>query len=612
MGKRIDMLTARARAALPTGRLLAVLAILIGLGAGCMALLLKTLVHALEHLVKTAGLSLGGLPLLLSPALGVLLTILLVRLVVKDDISHGLSKVLQSIAVKGADMPRHSVWSYVAACSLTAGFGGSVGMEAPILATGGGIGSNLGRALGLDYRSKVVLVGCGAAAAVAAIFKAPIAGLIIALEMLAIDSTASAIMPILLASVSAALVSMGLSDRSIEFSFPVGQNFQFANLPWYVVLGVFCGLLSVLFSRLSWAVEDRARRWRPAVRFGVGAGAVGLLVFAFPPLFGEGYAPMHALLSGSRTAFETNPLFGFLPGGAAAAGWPAWLFLAFLALTLLLKMLATPLTTAAGGVGGIFAPSLFMGCLAGVILAQAANLSGLAAWLGAPAPETRMALVGMAGMLSGVMHAPLTAIFLIAEISGGYGLFIPLIICAAISYYTVRRFERYSLYTKHLATSGQLITREKDRSALGLLQLDRFVRNDAPCVDAATPLAEIVDLLSQSRSELLVVRAENVFKGFIFVDEIRQVMFVQETYRLVIAQDLCEAPGLALRPDMGMDRVLAAFAEAARLRGGSDGDASQYLPVIDADGGYRGFVFHPDVLAAYRQKILDISAVSED
>ena len=618
MIRPLESATAWLRSHVPPTQLLAGLAIMIGLAAGCMALILKTLVHYFENLVSGIGLLAWGLPFLLSPAIGIILTILVVKYLVKDDISHGLSKVLQSIAVKNGDMPRHTVWSYVLACSLTAGFGGSVGMEAPILATGSGIGSNLARLFGLGYRHKVVLIGCGAAAAVSAIFKAPIAGLIIALEVLAIDSTAATILPILLASVSAAILSMGFSDHAIEFYFAVHQNFSFANIPWYIILGIVCGLVSLIFSRISWSIEERFRSWRPLNKILIGSSAVGILVFLFPPLFGEGYAAMIALLSGSPDSIGTNPLYAqlFLPGFVGPGKLSAWLFVAFLALTLLFKLLATPLTTAAGGIGGIFAPSLFMGCLVGVILARTANLSSLPSLLGIQAaPEQNMALVGMAGMLSAIMHAPLTAIFLIAEISGGYGLFIPLIITSTISYYTIRRFEKYSVYTRNLARSGQLITREKDSSALGLLQLERFIRNDAPVIAPATPLADIIPLVSTSKSELFVVSDGPQFCGFVFVDNIRQVIFIQETYRLVCAQDLMEKPVCMLHSGQAMSEVLAAFTslQASSTHGEDEtGSSSQYLPVSDSQGTFIGFVHHADVLAAYRQKIIDISSVSED
>lgn len=613
----------------PTQRL-AFLSVGIGICTGVMALVLKSAVHYLEKFVSSLGdfphrgitstsslpvQLLSGLPLLITPAIGILLTILLVRHIVRDDISHGVTKVLRSIAVGKGEMPRHSVWSYVIACSLTTGFGGSVGMEAPILATGSGIGSNIARFFHLPYRHKVVLIGCGAAAAVAAIFKAPIAGLIIALEVLAIDSTAWAIMPILLASVSAALVSIGFSSGAIEFYFSVHHDFSPSNIPWYIILGVITGLIAVLFSRVSWRIENIFKPWGRWKRFLLGAGMVGILIFLCPPLFGEGYSAMKALLSGHPELLQTNPLYTGLLAmdfGSNDPAIKAWFFVVFLVLTLLLKIIATPITNAAGGVGGIFAPSLFIGCIAGTSLARIVNLSGIPAFFGInPAPELNMALVGMAGVLSGVMHAPLTAIFLIAEITGGYGLFIPLIITSTIAFYTIKRYEKYSVYTVKLANDGQLLTQEKDRSALKLLRINQFIRNDAPVISPSTTLAKIVPLISASDSEILIVTEGDMFKGLIMIADIRPIIFVPESYHVASAHDLLEFPKRILHPDMPMADVMDAF-NCGHISGEDSPQSIPYLPVLDREGKYVGFVSHADVLEAYRQKMLEISSYSEE
>lgn len=622
------------RQKLPGPQLVALLAILVGLLTGLMALVLKKLVNYFEILVSGSDRMsasadggwlehfLASMPLLVTPAIGILLTILLIRWLVKDDISHGLSKVLKSIAVGGGKMPSHSSWSYVAACSLTAGFGGSVGMEAPIVATGSGIGSNIARLFRLGYRYRVILLGCGAAAGVAAVFKAPIAGLLLAIEVLAIDVAAWSILPLLLASASAAVVSMALTDKTSEFSFAVTDTFFFPSIPWFVVLGFICGLVSVAFTRISWHVEDWFRPWGKRRRFLTGAGLVGLLVFLFPPLFGEGYAAMKALLSGQPTDLAVNPLYALLitANPTTTSGPSAWFFLLLLVGTLLLKLVATPLTTASGGIGGIFAPSLFLGCFTGWAFAFATNLSGLPALFGfAPLSTQNLALVGMAGVMAGVVHAPLTAIFLIAEITGGYNLFIPLIITSALSHYTVRGYERQSVYTRKLATEGQLITAERDRSALGLLHLASFIRHDAPVIGPSTTLAGIVELIRQTTGEFLVVADADRFYGFIFVDNIRHVMFVPESYQLVCAQDLVEACRVDIRAGQPMGEVMEAFASLAGTdaaasgdRAASGSDTLQYLPVLDEQRRYAGFVCHSDILAAYRQKIVDMSGDPEE
>jgi CIC family chloride channel protein len=621
------------RKRLPGVQLVALLAILVGLLTGVMALVLKKLVNWFEILVSgTDRLGLAGqdswlgqlaasLPLLATPAIGILLTILLVRCLVKDDISHGLSKVLKAIAVGGGKMPTHASWSYIAACSLTSGFGGSVGMEAPIVAAGSGIGSNVARLFRLGYRYRVILIGCGAAAGVAAVFKAPIAGLILAIEVLAIDVAAWAILPLLLASASGAVLSMALTDKTSEFAFAVTEPFYFTAIPWFVVLGLVCGLVSVAFTRISWHIEDWFRPWGKRRRFLTGAGLVGLLVFLFPPLFGEGYAPMQALLSGRPTDLAANPLYALFinTNPTTGSGPAAWLFLLFLVLVLLLKLVATPLTTASGGVGGIFAPSLFLGCFTGWGFALAVNLSGLPTLFGfTPLSNQNLALVGMAGVMAGVVHAPLTAIFLIAEITGGYNLLIPLIITSAISHYTIRHYERQSVYTRKLATAGELITAERDRSALGLLHLSRFIRQDAPVIGPATTLAGIIELIRHTTGEFLAVADGTRFYGFIFVDNIRHVMFVPESYQLVCAQDLVEPNRASLVTGMAMAEVMEVFESlpgaapaAAEAKAASGSDIFQYLPVLDEKGAYAGFVCHSDILAAYRKKIVDMSGDPE-
>ncbi len=614
------------RKKLPPTQILALLAIVVGVLTGVMALLLKRLVNYFENLASSAeqltklaadtwlhGLLLS-LPLMITPAIGILLTILLVRWVIKDDISHGLSKVLKSIAVGEGRMPSHSSWSYVAACSLTTGFGGSVGMEAPIVATGAGIGSNIAHLFRLGYRYRVILIGCGAAAAVSAVFKAPIAGLLLAIEVLAIDISAWAILPLLLASASAAVLSMGLTDKTSEFSFAVTDVFYFTSIPWFVVLGLLCGLVSVLFTRISWHIEDLFRPWSKTRRFLLGAGLVGLLMFLFPPLFGEGYAPMKALLSGHPSDLAASPLYAMLLSATPASlGAPAvsWFFLLFLALVVIFKLVSTPLTTSAGGVGGIFAPSLFLGCFTGWALALAVNLSGLPQIFGLqPLSAQNLALVGMAGVLAGVMHAPLTSIFLIAEITGGYNLLIPLIITSAISHYTIRHYERHSVYTRKLAKDGQLITAERDHSALSLLHSADFIRHDAPIIGPSTTLADIVALIRQTTGEFLVVADAQVFYGFIFVDNIREVMFVPESYQLVCAQDLVESRNHTLQPEQTVAEFLETFASLSPVAA-SASDAFQYLPLLDTKGLYAGYVCHSDILEAYRRKIQEISGDPE-
>lgn len=587
------LLIRRLPARLKPGNRLLFLALLTGLSTATMALVLKFLVHRIEVLILAFHISLplGGLNLnlvsLFSPAVGIGLTILLVRRLANADLSHGVSSVLRAIAVKDARMPRWSSWAYVAACSLTSGFGGSVGMEAPMLATGAGIGSNAGRIARSGYHERVVLMACGAAAAVAAIFKAPIAGLIIALEVLAVDTAVRAVLPIIIASASGAVLSMVFTDQTNSFSFAIHEQFHLENIPWYLILGVFCGLVSVVFTRISYRLETSFKQIPPWRRFLAGSLLVGLLVFIFPPLFGEGYDAMKYLLGGHQSQLMEHSAWNVLTGPDSPLV-PLAREVVLLVLMLgmvFLKCLATSITLGSGGVGGIFAPSLLMGCLTGYVFSHGLNLSGLAGL-----PESNFSLVGMAAVLGGVMHAPLSGIFLIAEITGGYALFLPLMICTVASVFTVKRFETHSLYTHKLAKAGELISQEKDSSALGLLHLKDFIHPDdgQPSTDPG----------------LQAIRA------------------------------LMAASPLAVRTDMSLREVLDAFmrpagqpVEALGPRSGRTGSPAgsghppagpgpehpgiglpSHLPVMSPQGSYTGYLVMAEILAAYRGQILRMTS----
>ena len=488
---------------------LLILSFVIGIVAGCSALVLKILVAKIELLVTTIPWNLGINPIyLVSPAIGIFLTFVFVKRIVKDDLSHGVSRVLESIAVKNGDMPRHSVFSYIIACSLTAGLGGSVGMEAPILATGAGIGSNIGRLFSLGYKQKITLIGCGAAAAIGAIFKAPITGVVVALEVLMLDITAASIIPVLISSATGALVSLLASHQSLEFGFTVVQPFQPKNIPMYVILGWSAAsarsiLQHDLFHRGRHAETEQVER------FAIGSILLGILILVFPPLYGEGYMSMKAILSGRLQDISIpSPLLGIVS--------TSWGLVAYLELIILLKAVATTLTTSSGGVGGIFAPSLFIGSFTGLAFSRTINLTGLMAL-----PERNFSLVGMAGVLAGVMHAPLTGIFLIAEITGGYHLIIPLIITTAISYYTVGLFERYSIYTKDLAAQGRLITRRVDASVLTLMNVDELVDTSVDPILPDTSLGQIMESIARTRDRVIpVLDADSRFMGLVFMEDI--------------------------------------------------------------------------------------------
>ncbi|MGA2546599.1 MAG: chloride channel protein [Rectinemataceae bacterium] len=564
---------------------LLILSFVIGIVAGCSALVLKILVARIELLVTTIPWSLGVNPIyLVSPAIGILLTLFFIKAVVKDDLSHGVSRVLESIAVKNGDMPRHSVFSYIIACSLTAGLGGSVGMEAPILATGAGIGSNIGQLFSLNYKQKITLIGCGAAAAIGAIFKAPITGVVVALEILMLDITAASIIPVLISSATGALVSLLASHQALEFGFTVMQPFQPKNIPMYVILGLVCGFCSVYFTRTTYSIEGAMRKLSKWRRFAIGAILLGILILAFPPLYGEGYMAMRAILSGRLQDISIpSPLVGIVSSG--------WGLVAYLGAIVFLKAVATTLTTSSGGVGGIFAPSLFIGSFTGLAFSRALNLTGLLAL-----PERNFSLVGMAGVLAGVMHAPLTGIFLIAEITGGYHLIIPLIITTAISYYTVGLFERYSIYTKDLAAQGRLITRRVDASVLTLMNVDELVDTSVDPILPDTSLGQIMESIARTRDRVIpVLGADSRFMGLVFMEDISLLGVEQSSLSRLQAIDVMRTATDSVDPKEPLQRVMDTFRIVR----------SSALPVIEG-GRFVGLIHKEDIADAYRRSIQDL------
>lgn len=564
---------------------LLILSVVIGVVAGLSAIILKILVAQIELLVTTIHWGLGINPVyLVSPAVGIFLTLVFLKAVVKDDLSHGVSRVLESIAVKNADMPRHSVFSYIIACSLTAGLGGSVGMEAPILATGAGIGSNIGRLFSLGYKQKIILIGCGAAAAISAIFKAPITGVVVALEILMLDVTAASIIPVLISSATGALISVLASHQSIEFDFTVMQPFQPKNIPFYILLGLACGLCSLYFTRTTYSIEELMRKIPKKLRFAVGGILLGLLILAFPPLYGEGDIAMKAILSGKLQDIS-------VPGLLSGIVSTDWGLIAYLVAIVFLKAVATTLTMSAGGVGGIFAPSLFIGSFAGLSFSRALNLTGLLAL-----PERNFSLVGMAGVLAGVMHAPLTGIFLIAEITGGYHLIIPLIITTAISFYTVGIFERYSIYTKDLAAKGRLITRRIDASVLTIMNAEELVDRSVAPISPATSLGQIIDAIAISREKVIpIISADSGFMGLVFIEDVSLLGAEQSSLSRLQAIDVMRVAPDTIESGASLQNVMDTF-RMSRFSA---------LPVMDK-GRFVGLIHKEDISDAYRRSIQEL------
>lgn len=564
------------------------LSIIVGLTAGLAAVLLKTSVHYIESYVRDqANVDRENYYYLILPGLGILITVLFTIYLIKDDISHGVSKILKALSKGESRMKPHFMYSGLVGCSITAGMGGSVGMEAPILATGAAMGSNIGEWFGQSHKTRMLLIGAGTAGALAAIFKAPIAGVIFAIEVLALEVTAASIIPLLISAVTGALVSTFMLGKNIEFYFSIQEPFEFSNTIYYVILGIVCGLVSVYFLRTnSWIEQSVQKIKKKFWRIIIGGGAVGLLIFLFPPLYGEGYAAMHMILSGNIHDLSNNSLFYSL-------GENSWAFVGYLGLVLILKVAAMSLTTGAGGIGGAFAPSLFMGGITGAAFVKVVNLLGFTTLI-----QSNFILVGMAGLIAGVISAPLTAIFLIAEITGGYALFIPLIITSSLAYITTRLWEPYSIYTRGLALSGELVTHDRDKSALTLLRVNEVVENDFKTVHPDQTLRDLVEVISKSNRNLFPVVDEYFnYLGVITLDSVRELMFQHEKYDMVFLRDLMQKARESVSINDNLETAMSKFRKTGWYN----------LPVLNGQK-YVGFVSRANILMTYRNKIREFSA----
>jgi len=570
-------------------RLVFLLCIAIGLIAGLAAVVLKTSVHYIEAFLLSSSDSKNQNWLFIAlPLIGIFLTVLFIRLFIKEDISHGVTQILSSISLKNSRIKKHNMYSSIVGSTLTSGFGGSVGMEAPILYTGAAIGSNLGQAFNLNYKNITLLIGCGTAGALAAIFKAPITGMIFAMEVLMLDLTATSIIPLLITTVTATILSTFLLGEKIEFYFTIKDVFNPHAIPFYLLLGVFTGLVSLYFTKAYVYVErqfGRIDNW--FVRIMIGGLSLGILIFLFPPLFGEGYTSMKLILSGKIHELLNNSLF-------YNVNVNEWMFVGFLIFILLFKVIATAATTGSGGIGGIFAPSLFMGGIAGFTFVRSMNMLFPDSW---KLSENNFTLVGMAGLIAGVIHAPLTAIFLIAEITGGYELFIPLIITASISYLTIKLFEPHSIYAKKLAQRGELITHHKDKAILTLLKVSDLIEKNFSTVKADDSLGDLVRVISSStRNTYPVVSYENDFLGMISLDDVRNIMFDKDMYNTIQVRSLMVQPIAIVSPEDTMESVMETFKDTGLWN----------LPVLN-DGKYLGFVSRANVFNAYRKLLIEFS-----
>ena len=571
-------------------RFILLLSFLVGIFTALAALLLKLLIHWIqEFLTENFDTTEANYLYLVYPVVGIFLTGLFVRYVVKDDISHGVTKILYAISRRQSRIKRHNTWSSIIASSITIGFGGSVGAEAPIVLTGSAIGSNLGSLFKMERRTLMLLVGCGAAGAVAGIFKAPIAGLVFTLEVLMIDLTMTSLLPLLISSVTAATLSYVVTGQEAMFQFHLDEPFELGRIPYVIMLGVFCGLVSLYFTRAMNRLEGVFGRLNtPYKKLALGGVMLSVLIFLFPPLYGEGYDTIELLLNGTTNADWDTVMNNSLFYGHGN------LLLVYLMLIIVFKVFASSATNGGGGCGGIFAPSLYLGCIAGFVFSHFSNEFDVTAYL----PEKNFALMGMAGVMSGVMHAPLTGVFLIAELTGGYDLFLPLMIVSVSAYLTIIVFEPHSIYSMRLAKKGELLTHHKDKAVLTLMKVENVVETDFIAVRPEMDLADMVKVIARSRRNIFpVVDEEGKLLGIVLLDDIRNIMFRQELYHRFTVNRFMTSPPSRLYNTDSMEQVMRTF----------DDTKAWNLPVVDSEGHYLGFVSKSKIFNSYREVLVHYS-----
>ena len=568
-----------------------ILALLIGFFAAVAAFSLHWIINQIVSLLTSSFDRTGANWLyLVYPVVGIYLTSLFVRYVVKDNISHGITRILYAISTNKSRLKSHNCWSSVIASAITIGFGGSVGAEAPIVLTGSAIGSNLGQIFHLDRKMLMTLVGCGAAGAIAGIFKAPIAGLVFTLEVLMIDMTMSALLPILVSCVTATCFTYIFSGDASLFTFHLDSEWSVQRIPACVLLGISCGLVSLYFVRMMGACENVFAKFKdhPHIKLAIGGTVLSLLIFLFPALYGEGYISINLLLNGRTEADWNQILNNSLFSGQGS------MLIPYIALVLFTKVMATSATNGGGGCGGTFAPSLFIGCFTGFLFSRLWNMNEIGIYI----PEKNFSLLGMAGVMSGVMHAPLTGIFLIAELTGGYSMFMPLMIVSVCAYLTIIIFEPHSIYGSRLAKQGKLITHHTDHAVLTLMNLDSVIEKDYLSVTPDMELGQIVHKISRSHSTVIpVMDAGGVLLGEIDIMKIRNVMFRIELYHHFMASQLMTEPKERLSESTPMVEVMRAF----------DKTGANWLPVLDTENRLKGYISRQRIYTMYRKMVADMS-----
>jgi len=564
------------------------LSLLVGIGCGLGAVILFNLVHSIQHLLgKGINKEHFNFLYLAYPIIGISLTVIFLKFILRQRVGHGIPSVLYAISKNQAIIKAHNMFSSVISSALTVGFGGSVGLEGPTVATGGAIGSNIGRLFRISYRNRVLLLGCGSAGAMAAIFKAPIAAIVFAFEVIMLDLTTKSIIPILISSASATLTSYFFLGQQVIYPFNEKYDIILTDLPYYLILGVFAGLVSVYFTRAYMSVGRLFDRFKkPYIRLIVGGVVLGVLILFFPSLYGDGYEVVNSALNGDSDYLFEHTFFSSFKESVFAA------FILLVAI-ILLKVIATSATFGAGGVGGIFAPTLFIGANTGLLFGSVLKYLGVK-----DVNISNFALVGMAGLIAGVLHAPLTGLFLIADLTHGYSFFMPLMITATFSYATIKYFESNNVYTIQLAKRKELLTHHADKNALVLMKVDKLIETNFKTVDKDATLGDLVKVISESTRNIFpVVDKNNYFIGVVNLDEIRHIIFKPELYNSMMISELMTVPSTHVSADDSMDDVVNKIQHTGRFN-----------IVVLKDGKYLGFVSRANVLLNYRKVLKSFSA----
>ena len=558
--------------------------VLVGISAAFAVIVLKSFAHAVFSFATDINgiLKLSFINSVL-PIVGILLTIFVVKRVLGGTIEKGTSQILYAVAKKSSVIPRKQMYAQIVTSSLTVGLGGSAGLESPIVITGAAFGSNYAQRYKLSYKDRTLLIGCGVAAGIAAAFNAPIAGVLFAIEVLLVDVSISAFTPIMISAATGALISEIILDESILLNFKQQQTYDYHNIPYYILLGIFAGFIAVYYSRNFQKVEHFFSKIKlsPYKKGLFGASLLAIIIFVFPTLFGEGYESIKTLSENDPGQLLENTLFSDFRNNS-------WVLLIFVGATMLLKVFATGLTLGSGGNGGNFAPSLFLGSYAGFFFSKLVNLSGFT-----KLPISNFTMVGMAGILSGLFHAPLTAIFLIAEITGGYDLMIPLMIVSSISFAISKRFEKHSLDVKNLARKGNAFTSNKDTNILSTLDINKIIQTDYETVNSEGNLVKLVELISHSNQVVFAVVDENLeLLGVIYFNDIREIIFSAFKVKYTPIKEIMQTPKEIIYPTDSMETVMNKF----------ENSKVAFLPVIK-NGKYFGFISKSIALEAYRSKL---------